>query len=532
MNWFMFILTRSFKNSILKVLRKPASLIGYLFLIGMFSLNFFNTSRNLPTSTGIYPKIIYLLIVLIIAYFSIVVPVYTGTKKFRLRYLPADGIYLMAAPLKPLTILWYAQIKQSLLIIVMSVFMVIQIPVLVNSVGLSFWGIMIFLFAYAVITFVPNVICLCAFTLGLKSDVYKQITRYISLIIGAGGGIVLFLEYIQSPSLLEGIENGLMSDLWIFVPIIGWCYLLFVASVVGTMTTYGLISLFLLSVTVLMAFIVISKTTDEQFYEEALNTASLISEMKEGMKQGKTQLEVSRLGKKVKARKIKIAFKREGVFALFDKQRLMTRKKGIGFFDFQTLLVVALIVTPMYYIQRIAEAKSYSILIAMGIASYALFFIQLVKGQTEDLERHYIYMLPYHGILKLLSISLWSFLKLLVDATIGFTFAAILTRVSIVDSLLAALFIALLGYLFYLDSILATIIFGKTGTLVLRMMVRVFFYLVFVISVVIILAVIIQDNIATRQALGIAVADLVMIGFCVLMMIPASMIVKKPEFNS
>lgn len=531
MNWFLFYLTRSLKNSILKVVRKPSALIGYLLLIGIFGMNMFNTSRNLPKSNSIYPKMVYLVIVLLVGYTSIGIPLYSGTKKFRLKYIPADGIYLMAAPLKPLTILWYAQIKQSLLVIIMSGFMVIQIPTLINSVGMTIQGIYIFLLGYVVISFVPNVIALCAFALGLKRDLYKLVTRYATLLMCVGGVVVVIVNYLGSTSLIEGIEKGLMSDLWVFIPVIGWCYELFISSIYGYFTATALISLGLLIVTIIASFFIINRNIDEQFYEEALNTANLFDEMKQGIKQGKTQMEVKRMGKTLKAKKIKATFKRDGVLALFDKQILLTRKKGIGFIDFQTVALVILIVGPMYYAQQLTEIKPFGLMITLGIVSYALFFFQLIKSQGEDLERHYLYMLPYNGMLKLLGISMWSFLKLFIDAAIGFAIVAVVTSNSFSECLLGAVFIALLGYLFYLVSILAIIFFSKTGTLVLRTIVGMLFYVIFSISIVIVIAVSIQIDPLQRQWIGLLIANIFMVGMIFILLIPASLIVKKPEFN-
>lgn len=531
MGWGYFLLSRSLKNNILKILRKPATLIGYLVFIALMFFNVMNMDKNMPSIRSNYPKLIYLMIIIVLGYLSIVIPLYKGTKAFSLRFLEADGNYLMAGPVKPLTLIWYAQFKQSILIILMSSVMFIQIPTLRNSVGLSEQGIALFILGYLVLSIVPMVVCLCAFTLGLVHEAYKTSIRYATLMIGGAGVIILSTQVLLGNSLFEGLENGLTSKTWVLVPLLGWCYTIFVASLKGVMTVEAVISLVLLAATLIISLWIIAKKIDVQFYEEALNTAQRLETMKQGMKDGKSKFELLRTGKKIKARKIANAFKRWGIWALIDKQALITRKKGVGIFDFQSLAVIVLIVVPNYYFQKNIMIAPYSLIISIGILTYALFFVQMIHNQSEDIDRHYLYLFPYSSFMKLIAISYWSFLKLLIDAGIGFLIVFFTTSFSLIECALAALFVALLGYLFYLVSILTMIIFGKTGTLPLRLFVRIFFYFVYLIVILIVMILIIQDHVQSRQWIALMAADCIMITMAAVMMIPTSIVVSKPEYN-
>lgn len=531
MSWSIFLISKSVKNSLVKIVRKPATLIGYLFFAALMMFNFMNMSRNIPVQENRFPKIIYLVLIIVLAYMSIIIPIYKGTKTFNLKFLPADGVYLMTGPVKPLTLIWFAQVKQSLLIILMSAVMFIQIPTLKNTVGLNDYGIALFIFGYLVLSVVPMVVCLCAFTIGLKNDRYKTFIRYSSIVIGALGMCLLLYHIITEKQLLNGLENGLTTDLWVFIPLIGWCYSIFLASITGKMTVVAIVSLICILITLGVSLVIIAKNTDEQFYEEALNTAELINTMKEGMKEGRTQFEVKKFGKKLKAKTIKVAFKREGIGAIIDKQTLLTRKKGFGVFDLRTLFITFVVVAPTIYLQRHEDVLPFSLVITLGIISYVLFFTQLISTQVEDLERHYLYMFPYHSFIKLIAISYWSFLKLLLESGIGFSILFILSKITLPECVLSSVFVALLGYLFYLISTLTTIIFGKTGSLPLRLFVRMIFYIIYIISIVVVMIIVIQDHIDTRMWLALLISDVLMIGLAVLMMIPTSIIVNKPEYN-
>lgn len=527
----LFLYTRSVKNGMLRMLKKPASLIGYLLLIALFGFNIFNTTRNLDNSgSGPMGKLIYLGIVLILCVFAVLQPIYNGTKRFSIKYLPADGVYLMSAPIKPLKVLWYGQLKQSISIILVSIMMVIQIPALIESAGLDGSGILLFLFGFFIMTLVPNVFSLFTFTLGLKYEFSKKITKVATIVIGAASILLIVFNLLSEEPIMDRLYNGITSPLWAYIPIVGWIFMIFISSVTGEIGLTVFVCISINVILVIGAFVMINKMANHEFYEEALNTANKIEKMRQGMKSGKSQMEAAMSTKKVKVKKIKSPFKREGVFALFDKQLLITRKKGISFLNLNSLIVIGAINAAMLFVSRINE-NDFAILVSFGVVSYALFFVQLMSHASDDLDRPYVYLFPYNAFQKLAALSLWGYIKITIDGLIGYGIASFYTDYSLLECILAGIFIGLVGYGFNMISILANIVFGKTGTMVLRMFMKISLDLMLVAIVVLIMVISLGGDIDNKLSLGIIFSILSLIGINALLMIPASFIVNKPEFN-
>lgn len=529
----MFLYTRSVKNGLLRMLKKPASLIGYLLLIALFGFNIFNTTSNMSNDgPGPLGKLIYLMIVLALATFAVLQPIYQGTKRFSIKYLPADGVYLMSAPIKPLKVLWYGQLKQSIMIIFVSLLMMIQIPVLIEAAGLDTNGIILFLFGFFIMSLVPNVFSLFTFTLGLKYEFTKKIVKVATIVIGLASAGILIFYFISTEPYLDRLYSGVTSPAWAFVPIVGWIFVIFIASVTGEIGLSLILCIIINLLLVLLAFYLINHLADHEFYEEALNTANTIEKVRQGMKSGKSQMEAAMSTKAIKVKSINSPFKKEGVFAIFDKQLLITKKKGVSFFDFRSLIVIGAILGAMYFTNRIEDVKDYSILATFGIVSYVLFFVQLMNNASDDLERHYVYLFPYNAFQKLVAISTWGYLKITLDGLIGFIIASFYTDYSLLECILAGLFIGLIGYAFNMVSILANIVFGKTGTMVLRMFMKMLLDIIIVIAVVLILVLSISGDVDNKLSFGILSSIVFLVGINAILMIPASFIVNKPEFNN
>ncbi len=528
----MFLFTRTAKNGLLRMLKKPASLIGYLLLITLFGFNIFNTTRNMDSSgSGPLGPLIYLALVLVLAIFAVLQPIYQGTKRFSIKYLPADGVYLMSAPIKPLKVLWYGQLKQSIMVLLVSLMMVIQIPALIEAAGLDGRGVILFLFGFFVMTLLPNVFSLFTFTLGLKYEFTKRITKIVTILIGLASFGIMALNFVSTEPYLDRVYNGLVSPLWALIPIVGWIFVIFIASVTGEVGASVVICIMINIILVGVAFYFINRLADHEFYEEALNTANTIEKVREGMKSGKSQMEAAMSTKKVKVKHIKTPFKTEGVFALFDKQLLITRKKGVSFLDFYSLIVIGATVGAMYFTSRINEMKDVGILITFGVVSYALFFVQLMSSASDDLDRHYVFLFPYHAFMKLAALSTWAYIKITLDGVIGFVIASFFTKYSLFECIFAGVFVGLIGYAFNMVSILSNIVFGKTGTMVLRMFMKMMLDVLIVIIVVLILVLSIGGDIDHRLSLGLLYSSVFLIGMNAVLMIPASFIVNKPEFN-
>lgn len=526
----LYLYTRSAKNGIKKMFRKPASAIGYLFLFGLLALNGFNGSRMEATEGSEFGRYIYLSIALLLTYFSGLFPIYQGTKRFTLKFLPADGVYLMSGPMKPQKVLWYSQIKQSILSASASVFMLVQIPMLKGSLGMSDEGVAYFITGFVMMTLIPSFISLMCFVIGLRFESMKLVIRASVFLVALAGVVVILLPFVNNGFSFESLDKALTSSLWVYVPITGWIQQLIITSITGqvVMSTYIAIAASVASVFV--AFIVINGLADVSYYEDALSMAEKFAGMQADIKSGKSQFAAAKRMKKVKAKSVKNFKFSEGVMALYDKQRLMEKKKGLGFIGLANLIVFTVIVVAMYFLPGLSEdLEKGAVFLTLAIVSYAMFFVQLMDGSDEDIERHYLYLLPYRPIIKLLILNLRSFMKLMVVSLLAFAIAAAMGRIGVFEALTAGILAGMIGYTFSQVSTLANVIFGATGTLPLRILFRMVFDVLVVGAGV---GVIVGMMILTEShGLAMIGASFFLVAVSAVIMIPASLKVYKPDFN-
>ncbi len=526
----LFLYTRSVKNGLIKMFRKPASAIGYIFLLGLLALNGFNGSRIDPSETSGYGQYIYLSVALVLVYFSGLLPIYQGTKRFTLKFLPADGVFFMSAPVKPQKVMWYSQVKQSFISVAASVFMLVQLPMLKNSLGLSNQGVWFLIIGLIFMSLVPSFVSLMSFVIGLRNERYRPVIRGMVLAVGGLGVITVLWPLLVDGLSFEHLYKGLTSDLWVFIPVIGWIQNMIIASITGHVTLVTYLSIALNLLMILGSLVVINKLADVAYYEDALDMANKMEHVKADLKSGKNQFRAARHLKKTKAKVVKDFQFREGIMALYDKQKLIEKKKGLGIMGISEIAVLAIIVGGAYFIptldDEILPAVKY---ITLGILTYAMFFVQMMDGSDEDLERHYIYLLPYKPIQKLLLLNVRGFVKVLLVAVLAFLLTTAFGTVTLAEALVCGLLAAMIGYTFSQVALLASVIFGLTGTLPLRIFFRM------IVDVIIIGlgvgAVVGVIAISQNQVLALLIGSLYLFLVSALIMIPASLKVNKPEFN-
>ncbi len=530
MSDILFLYTRSAKNGIIKTFKKPASAIGYIFLLVLLAFNGFNGSRMDNTEASGYSEYIYLSVAIVLLYLSGLLPIYQGTKRFTLKFLPADGVYFMSAPVKPQNVMWYAQIKQSLISVGASVFMLVQLPMLKNSLGLSNQGVFFLTMGLMFMFLVPSFISLMTFIIGLKKENFRPVIRALVLIIGIMGIMIILWPIFVDGLGLEQLYAGLTSDFWIFIPLVGWIQNMIIASVTGTVTLTTYISVGLNIALILGSLLVINKLADVDYYEDALDMANKMEHMKADLKLGKNKFSASKHLKKTKAKVVEDFSFRDGLLALYDKQRLVEKKKGFGIIGISELVVVAIIIGTGYFLPSLDKEMIPSVkYITLGVLSYAMFFVQMMDGSDEDLERHYIYLLPYKPMQKLFLLNLRGFMKILLVSLVAFFATVSFGTVNLAEAFAAGLLSAMIGYTFSQVSLLASVIFGLTGTLPLRIFFRI------VLDVIIlgigVGTIAITNALSQNGILPLILGSLYLGLVSAIIMIPASLKVSKPEFN-
>lgn len=536
MSGIIYLLSRSFKNGLLQMIKKPASLIAYLLFAGLMLFNVMNTVNSEPNEDPEIAFIIYLAIVLAMTIFTVITPIYQGSKRFTWNFLPGDATYLMAGPYDAKHLLMYAQFKHFVMFIWIALFMGIQVPIFSSLLLFDARDGVVYITSFAGMSIMATLLGLLAFVFCQKGQKQKVTTRVILVAIIILSIAVMTIGYFQGADLLESARLALTSDLWIFVPAVGWIMVLYGATTTGVYGFLFIVAWIFIIISSMISFMVGLKYADDTFYEDAMDNTMKVATIRKGIKEGKSAFKVSTSFKKSKVRKTKYSIKRQGVGALFDKKMLEANKKGIQLLDLKSIMYIVIIFGSLYFANTNIEVKPYGQLIGLVIILYILLIFQMGGQGIDDLEIHYIYMLPYNNLLKLLTVLSVDLLKVSVEAFLGFIVGSLVFGYPLLSGLLCGVVMILYNYCFSLNGIVGTLLFGKIGTAIIRNYLRVILNILVMLPGIIGFTAFMAVNEETMGAskavpLALMLTIGIMLFLSFVLSIPSSLIVNKPEYN-
>ena len=519
MSALVYILSRSFKNIIKGLIRKPAALIAYVIIAGFILLpSIFSKSVQEPVTAGMSMDAarsifmgytVFLLLVSTTASLS-------GASFFRM----ADVNLLFTAPLKAGYILIYGYIKQLATNLAIMLFLALQYPNWKRTFGFIDGAGWILMLAYFLLITITSFLGMLLYAYVSKKPGRRSGARMI-----ISGLIVVFLMPIIvnifiTGDVLKSIVAWLSNDYLKFVPIIGWFREILMGVFLGLNMEISIYILLTL-LTSFIAFIFIYKM-DTGFYENVLSG----TELKEKM------LEASRKGKTVKAgsgrryRKVTVRFTVEGSLAIFQKQILEKRKRGFWLLPLRTILMTLGAVLASLSI----PADSMELMLGiLSIAAYLMLIMNVAAAWESEISYHYVYLIPEKPFSKMLAATLAGVINMFVEGLLIFGLVGIILRIYplITISVIAAY--AALGIVFVYSDLVVRRLFGKIHGNVLRIFFRIF--LLFTISVIAVVPAVLTYLFTESYALAFLASTLINMILTLLFMWVGTGLFRSPELS-
>ena len=486
----IYIMKRSFVNNIKRIIKKPLYLIGYILmiavLVGFIIISFKAPQNNMRNGSLQMYNTIITGVILAITYFQLSNGIEKGNSFFR----QSDVNFVFTAPINEKKTLIYGFIKQMMMIFFMMFFLIFQIPNLKMNFPITNVGVLIFVIGIFSLFFVLSLLSVLIYSFTSKKkknrEIVKKILNSIICLIGISFLVILFKEKDITKSAQVLFENKLFES----IPVIGWFKVVLSYAVKELNYKFYLNVIFI--ILFLGAEIIILFNINTDYYEDVL----LSTERKEKLIQAKKSGTQVREIKVNKVKKLKNTYKATGAKAIFYRHILEYRKTNFFFVDKSSLLIIGFGIGAKYIFHS-GDIKS------VLYASIYLLFILSIQGKwVQEMEKHYIYLIPENSIKKVFYGTLAEQLKIAIDGTLLFVVAGFMFKQNIVIIILSIIAYTTFGSMFVYADIIARRLFGKIHSKSIKVLMKMLIIL-FIILPSIILSVVAEYVIFKNTGIGI-----------------------------
>ncbi len=450
----IYVLKRSCVNWVRKLKEKPATIVGIAIFFFIFLVPLLAQGISVDTSKAGDINILYLIFFGLSLFFvgaSVAAGLSTGTSFFTM----SDVNLLFTSPISSNKILVYGIIKHMGRSIVVSVFMLFQIANLRANFALSILESAYVVIVYALLVFISQVVSLVIYSFTNANQRRKDVVKYAFIIL-----LLLVVAYLVCGVSSRGTEA--IQDYVIYaVPVAGWL----LGMLAGVLTSN--IVLFVISVAVIIAFILavigFMIKFKPDYYEDCLINSENAYHARQAMKGDRSaQANIKRKTrfKNVKTMKLGGGYGASSFFYRHLVEIKRTDKSVV--FGTSSVLLLALGIG-----MGIAARFTSNDIVFAGFAvmSYIGLFLVGITKLTQELSRHFIYLIPDSPFKKLLFASLSSIIRPFISGILLFLPPVFINGFPILTSLILVLCYASINCIYISANIVIHNIFGKYSSM-------------------------------------------------------------------
>lgn len=420
MSSLVFLVIKSAKNSFLELLRKPAKLLMWIFVVAMI-VGIFIVSIFTRSSEGDFLDLVWLkgsifLLVMIFVVISIIKGLSNGDTIFDM----SDVNLLFVSPVNSRMILMYGIVRMAKMAFLANFFILFQSNSLGANFGIGAGGILLILVGFILAVSLLQIVSLLIYSLTNGKPRRKLTVRLISVAIFLPLIIYIAVQLLQTGEILPALENTLRSPFTTWTPVAGWVsqglFLLFEGDVAGGILFLGLT---VVSGALLILYIALS---NPDYYEDVLVATETTFEKKRSVSEGQINVEAT------SARKVKVT--RTGIGGLgastlfYKHLRESFRANRLGLWNLLSLIMV--FGSALFSV--FLRGSDGGILVILQILMWMqIFFIGTGRG-LKELYSHYIYLIPESSFSKIIWSNVEIIFRVIVESLVIFSIAGFITR--------------------------------------------------------------------------------------------------------
>lgn len=472
------------KNQVKSIFKTPSKLIYAIFLIVMFALVAFSKNET----AGAAPRSISeLTAILAIFYtFMFIMVFVNGSASNTPMFTLSDVTLLFPSPLSPNKILFYGLFRQLGVSLLLGFFLLFQYSWLNSLYGISYGGLLLVIFGYALTLFLAQ---LCAMAVYTRTSGKENAGRTVRL-CAYGAAVLYVLAAVfacREPllALLNGsqdYETALSAGASFFstlpgllFPVSGWCAGMAGALFTGDYTLLILLLVLTLALTSVLILLIIKAKGN--YYEDAIQSAETAQSAITAQKEGQLGEAVP---KHVKVGKTGLG-KGWGSSAIYYKHKVENRRSGVFFLSNMSLLFAVIIIGFSVFMRAMDDGEGGMLIGVFAMGAYMQLFSTALGRFNRELTKPYIYLIPEPPLKKLLYAIEESFLSDCLEAVVIFIPVGLILSASPLDIAFCILARISFALLFTAGNILVERVFGTVSS---KVLIFFFYFLVLMLMAV------------------------------------------------
>ena len=433
-------------------------------------------------------------------------------------FLPADVPMLFSSPMRPQSVLMFRLLCTLGTSLIVSLFMLFQIPNLTINAGLSLWGAVSLVIVYAMILVFSTLVQVIFYTITSRMKTGTgNIKTFLAVVYGA-----VFLGFaaftaISKLSLVEGLFAYFASAKTHWVPFWGWLRGISYYACIGDMTMSMIyLGLFVVACAVLVLIIWKLKA---DFYEDAMFAAEHKAEQLESAKKA------AKGGVATREKERKASLDREGFHYgsganVFFYKAVFNRFRFAKLRIFSTTMIVYTIVAGVVAWFARGYSHGDAFFIPAAVLGVMAFYRTMGDPIREDTSKDFFMLIPETHHKKLMYSILGSLSVTAIDLVLPMVVAAIMLKANPLNVLVWFAFVLSISFFATVVGTLISLSLPKDQAQTISVVVQmIFLYFGLTPSAMALIIGILVGHVLTAVAVGCAIN--VLIGFLVSLILPS-----------
>ena len=433
-------------------------------------------------------------------------------------FLPADVPMLFSSPMRPQSVLMFRLLCTLGTSLIVSLFMLFQIPNLTINAGLSLWGAVSLVIVYAMILVFSTLVQVIFYTITSRMKTGTgNIKTFLAVVYGA-----VFLGFaaftaITKLSLVEGLFAYFASAKTHWVPFWGWLRGISYYACIGDMKMSMIyLGLFVVACAVLVLIIWKLKA---DFYEDAMFAAEHKAEQLESAKKA------AKGGVATREKERKASLDREGFHYgsganVFFYKAVFNRFRFAKLRIFSTTMIVYTIVAGVVAWFARGYSHGDAFFIPAAVLGVMAFYRTMGDPIREDTSKDFFMLIPETHHKKLMYSILGSLSVTAIDLVLPMVVAAIMLKANPLNVLVWFAFVLSISFFATVVGTLISLSLPKDQAQTISVVVQmIFLYFGLTPSAMALIIGILVGHVLTAVAVGCAIN--VLIGFLVSLILPS-----------
>ena len=422
-------------------------------------------------------------------------------------FLPADVNLLFSSPMKPQSVLMFRLVLQMGTMLVASVYLLFQIPNLMENLDMGLPEILILVVIWVATLIFSKLVQVAVYLLGASYSWLKPRIRpalYAVLLLTAGG--LAAYRSVTGLPWMDAVIGYFNSPVSRMVPVWGWLKGLYAAGSAGSWAMAALYAVLLVAAAILLGWWISTRKVD--FYEEAMAKSEERADMIRAAQES-GRLYASTKPKKDRSEQITRDGIRHGWGAsVFFFKPLYNRFRFARFHFLTKTMETYLVATAgtLFVLKVIVGTESTSIMPVALVLAGLIFFRTLGNPLQEDTRMDFFRLIPESMFAKVWYSLLSGLANCFLDILPGMVIAAVVLKASPLS--VAAWMLFVLSVDFYstnVGSFIDVSLPGGTGTTIKQLVQILFLYFGLLPDIVIIAVGFVTESLTTALPIAAAV---------------------------